>query len=365
MMPTLTAATNVRSGLPLSTRACCMRLIAWYSAANAPVIAAVRVPPSAWSTSQSSVTVRSPSIRRSTTVRRERPIRRWISCVRPPIRPVLASRWPRSWVARGSIEYSAVTQPWPEPRRCGGTRSSTLAVTHTRVRPISTSAEPSACALTPSSSLNGRSTSGRSRPSGLGTRSVAGELQEERRSLPEDVERDEDQERRERVGARRHEVGGQAQGDHPVEAVPVEPAGADDPQHAQRVEHHRQLEHDPERDRDEQDEAEQLVAERQVVHVQRRESREDPDEQGQREQRERDAEQEEEGRGHDQRQRQAPLVLVEARADERPRLPEDDRRRRDEADHERDRQAERERSRRVREVHARPLEPGSRDEQVQ
>ena len=41
----------------------------------------------------------------------ERPIRRWISCVRPPCLPAAASRRVRSWVARGSMPYSAVTQP--------------------------------------------------------------------------------------------------------------------------------------------------------------------------------------------------------------------------------------------------------------
>ena len=45
--------------------------------------AAVRVPPSAWSTSQSRVRVRSGSAVRSMAARRLRPIRRWISAVRP------------------------------------------------------------------------------------------------------------------------------------------------------------------------------------------------------------------------------------------------------------------------------------------
>ena len=62
------------------------------SATKAPVIAAVRVPPSACSTSQSSVIVRSPSAARSITARNDRPIRRWISCVRPDCLPRAASR---------------------------------------------------------------------------------------------------------------------------------------------------------------------------------------------------------------------------------------------------------------------------------
>jgi hypothetical protein len=43
------------------------------------------------------------------------------------------------------MPYSAVTQPFPELRRNGGTRSSTLAVQITRVRPVSTRHDPSAC----------------------------------------------------------------------------------------------------------------------------------------------------------------------------------------------------------------------------
>ena len=55
-----------------------------------------------------------------------------------------ASRPLRVCVARGSMPYSAVTQPRPDPRRNGGTRSSTLAVHRTMVWPNSTSTEPSA-----------------------------------------------------------------------------------------------------------------------------------------------------------------------------------------------------------------------------
>ena len=83
-------------------------------------MAAVRVPPSAWSTSQSRMMLRSPSASRSTIERSERPIRRWISMVRPDARPFDTSRGVRVAVARGSMEYSAVTQPLPELRRkCG------------------------------------------------------------------------------------------------------------------------------------------------------------------------------------------------------------------------------------------------------
>ena len=105
---------------------------------------AVRVPPSAWMTSQSSVIVRSPSRLMSTTPRRLRPIRRWISCVRPPIEPRAASRWLRSVPARGSMLYSAVTQPRPLPRIQPGTRSSMVAAQMTRVSPTRIRTEPSA-----------------------------------------------------------------------------------------------------------------------------------------------------------------------------------------------------------------------------
>src|ERR671913_222431 len=53
--------------------------------------------------------------------RRLRPISRLISWVRPPIRPLTDSRSLRVFVARGSIAYSLVTQPRPEPlRHLGG-----------------------------------------------------------------------------------------------------------------------------------------------------------------------------------------------------------------------------------------------------
>lgn len=89
--------------------------------------------------------VRSPKAFRSNTARRLRPMRRWISCVRPLCLPRAASRSLRLWVERGSMPYSAVTQPQPEPRWCGGTFSSTEAVHSTRVWPNSMSTAPSAC----------------------------------------------------------------------------------------------------------------------------------------------------------------------------------------------------------------------------
>ena len=107
-------------------------------------MAAVRVPPSACSTSQSRTMVFSPSALVSTQARRDRPISREISWVRPPIRPFTDSRSLRVLVDRGSIAYSAVTQPWPLPRRQRGTSSVTLAAHSTRVAPNSTSTEPSA-----------------------------------------------------------------------------------------------------------------------------------------------------------------------------------------------------------------------------
>ena len=115
------------------------------SATQPPVIAAVRVPPSAWMTSQSTVICCSPSACRSTTARSERPIRRWISSVRPPCLPDDASRRMRSPVERGSMPYSAVTQPLPELRIQPGTFSSRLAVHSTCVSPNLTRQEPSAC----------------------------------------------------------------------------------------------------------------------------------------------------------------------------------------------------------------------------
>ena len=65
--------------------------------------------------------------------RSDRPTSRLISWVRPPTLPRTDSRSERVWVAAGSIAYSAVSQPSPEPLRQRGTPSVTLAVHITRV----------------------------------------------------------------------------------------------------------------------------------------------------------------------------------------------------------------------------------------
>src|SRR6185437_13108907 len=117
-------------------------------------------PPSAWITSQSSVMVRSPSCFRSTTARIARPINRWISCVRPLCRPRLASRGVRVRVERGNMEYSAVTQPLPDPLIKPGTVSSMDAVQMTLVLPTSISAEPSAVEMNSGTIFTGRICSG-------------------------------------------------------------------------------------------------------------------------------------------------------------------------------------------------------------
>src|SRR5690606_18438593 len=96
---------------------------------------------------------RSPMSSRSVTARSERPIRRWISWVRPVCLPRAASRSVRLWVARGSMPYSAVIQPLRWSRSQAGTRSSRLAVQITWVSPNLTRQEPSAWRMTPSSKL--------------------------------------------------------------------------------------------------------------------------------------------------------------------------------------------------------------------
>jgi hypothetical protein len=123
--PIDTAAIESRIGVRLRYSRSTRRLQARARATYAPVIAAVRVPPSACSTSQSTYRHRSPRASMSVTARSERPIRRWISCVRPESFPREASRSLRVSVEPGSSEYSAVTQPRPEPRRKPGTCSAT------------------------------------------------------------------------------------------------------------------------------------------------------------------------------------------------------------------------------------------------
>ena len=164
--PTLTAATAPVSGLPVTAPEDCSHVIASASATYAPVIAAVRVPPSAWSTSQSSAMVFSPRADRSMHARSERPTSRLISWVRPPTLPRTDSRPDRSWVAAGSIAYSAVSQPSPDPLRQRGTPSVTLAVHMTRVCPKVTSTDPAGCEVKPRVMVTSRSSS-TPRPSAL------------------------------------------------------------------------------------------------------------------------------------------------------------------------------------------------------
>src|ERR1700739_811568 len=167
-MPQEIAATLSRSTLPLIMLRFSIQPMQSASATQAPVIEAVRVPPSAWITSQSTVIWRSPSASRSSVARSERPIRRWISTVRPPCFPAEASRRVRSSVARGSMPYSAVTQPRPWPLSHGGNRSSSVAVNSTWVSPNLTMQEPSAYLTTPRSSDTARSSSGARRLGRMG-----------------------------------------------------------------------------------------------------------------------------------------------------------------------------------------------------
>src|SRR2546423_15381752 len=90
---------------------------------------------------------------------------RLVFVLRPPILHFTLSLSERVVVARGSIAYSAVTQPSPEPLRQRGTPSVTLAVHSTRVCPNSTSTDPSGCMLQSRVSVTGLSSSD-ARPSG-------------------------------------------------------------------------------------------------------------------------------------------------------------------------------------------------------
>src|ERR1700716_563085 len=75
------------------------------SATQAPVIAAVRVPPSAWMTSQSTVICRSPRAGRSAIERMLRPVSRWDSHGRPIL---LAGGGPAARAVEGGARQHAV-----------------------------------------------------------------------------------------------------------------------------------------------------------------------------------------------------------------------------------------------------------------
>ena len=62
-------------------------------------------------------------------------------------------------MAEGSIAYSAVSQPSPDPRRQRGTPSVTLAAHSTRVLPKETSTDPAGCCWKPRSNRISRRSS--------------------------------------------------------------------------------------------------------------------------------------------------------------------------------------------------------------
>ena len=90
---------------------------------------------------------------------------RWISSVRPPCLPVAASRRLRVCVARGSMPYSAVTQPRPVLRRNAGTPLRRWRCRARASRRHSISTEPSAWRVKRRVMRMGRSSSG-ARPLG-------------------------------------------------------------------------------------------------------------------------------------------------------------------------------------------------------
>ncbi len=145
IMPIEQAVIKCLMGSCFSFLAYCNFCMACTRATMAPLIAVVRVPPSAWSTSQSTTRVRSPSVRKSIQLRKALPMSLWISIVRPVCLPRADSRSQREWVARGSMPYSAVSQPRFWSFKNLGTPSVTLTVHRTRVSPQQASTEPSAC----------------------------------------------------------------------------------------------------------------------------------------------------------------------------------------------------------------------------
>jgi len=80
---------------------------------------------------------------------------RWISLERPSV--LSRSRRLRGRVLPGSMLYSAVAQPRPSPAIQSGTRSSTLAVQRTMVRPLWISTLPGADLVKPRVMVTGRS----------------------------------------------------------------------------------------------------------------------------------------------------------------------------------------------------------------
>ena len=90
------------------------------------MIAAVRVPPSACRTSQSMAMLFSPSAPRSIEARSDRPIRRLISCVRPPMRPLTDSRSLRASIDLAALGENSVAIDCDVLQADGGTRTAAI-----------------------------------------------------------------------------------------------------------------------------------------------------------------------------------------------------------------------------------------------
>ncbi len=128
-------------------------MIARARAIHPPVTEAVRVPPSASRMSQSTITDLAPRRPMSMPARRDRPMSRWISWVRPPA--PLRSRLVRVEVDLGRRLYSAVTHPWGGSLFSShlGTPSETVAVHSTLVRPMENRTDSGAWSMNPVSTF--------------------------------------------------------------------------------------------------------------------------------------------------------------------------------------------------------------------
>jgi len=130
---------KVKSGIASIRLSFVSSLSAKYSATKLPVTAAVLVPPSAWSTSQSMCILISPIDVKSNEDLRALPINRCISLVRPLCRLLRGILW---FVEPGNMLYSAVIQPLLLPLKNVGTVSLMFAVQSTLVLPVEIRADP-------------------------------------------------------------------------------------------------------------------------------------------------------------------------------------------------------------------------------
>src|SRR5216684_1215336 len=282
-MPTLTAETKCRIGMTRSRLRSTALCSARWRATNPPVMEAVRVPPSACSTSQSTMMVRSPISGMSIAARSARPHR--VLGGDPAFTgPLLV--WRRLIVPARGAEDAGIAHV--DERRAFGIEVDT-GLDFYRPELV----DPPAIR----SRLSQRALSSQS-------------ADDEDADFKKNDEGNGEQQWRERIDPWRHHVRPDEDADPELEAVAFEESGADNPGKAEHRHREGKLEGDAENRDEDENEVDVLVGKGQVLELRTADSGQEPQGDGQSEEGEADAHCEERDRRGDKAHREAPLVAM-------------------------------------------------------